>query len=186
MKPGQVLPQILSACVLTAGLAACGGGSGATASPAPGTPAAQPAATSAPATAASSPAAPGSSGTMTAAEQMISANWATFFSAKTPVAKRVQLLQDGPAFAAVIKAQASSPLAAQATAKVTKVAVTGKSAAVTYSILESGTTALAGQKGTAVNSNGTWQVGAASFCGLLALENGGSTAGLPAACKSAG
>ena len=37
----------------------------------------------------------------------------------------------------------------------------------------------------AVYQDGTWKVGLASFCGLLALENGGKTSGLPAACKSA-
>jgi hypothetical protein len=36
---------------------------------------------------------------------------------------------------------------------------------------------------TAVLQDGTWKVGAASFCGLLALQNGGSTKSLPAVCK---
>ena len=49
-----------------------------------------------------------------------------------------------------------------------------------------GQSALANQAGVAVLQDGTWKVGLASFCGLLALENGGKTSGLPAACKSAG
>jgi hypothetical protein len=124
---------------------------------------------------------------MTASEQAVAADWAAFFSARTPVAKRVTLLQDGTVLATVIKAQATSTLASEATAKVTKVTLTSPTQAdVTYSILLSGTPALSGQKGVAVYKNGTWQVGVASFCGLLATENGGKTSSLPAACKSAG
>jgi hypothetical protein len=57
---------------------------------------------------------------------------------------------------------------------------------VSYSILLGGQPALSGQTGVAVLQDGTWKVGLASFCGLLATENGGKTAGLPAACRSAG
>jgi hypothetical protein len=118
---------------------------------------------------------------------MIAANWATFFNAKTPVAKRVSLLQDGQTFQSIIKSQAGSGLAASATAKVTKVTMVSSSQAkVTYSILIGGQSALSNQSGVAVYQGGTWKVGLASFCGLLALENGGKTSGLPAACKSAG
>ena len=117
---------------------------------------------------------------------MIAANWATFFNAKTPVAKRVSLLQDGQTFQSKIKSQAGTGLAASATAKVTKVTmVSSTQAKVTYSILLGGQTALANRTGVAVYQDGTWKVGLASFCGLLALENGGKTSGLPAACKSA-
>jgi len=58
-------------------------------------------------------------------------------------------------------------------------------AIVTYDILLSGTPVLSNQKGIAVNQGGTWKVGDTSFCGLLALQTGGS-ANLPAACKTAG
>ena len=64
--------------------------------------------------------------------------------------------------------------------------VTASQATVKYDILLGGTPALKNQTGTAVNQNGTWKVGVASFCGLLTLENAGKTAGLPAPCKSAG
>ena len=101
------------------------------------------------------------------------------------MAKRVSLLQDGSTFASIIKSQAGSGLAATATAQVTKVTViTSSEAEVTYSILVGGTPELKDQKGTAVLQDGTWKVGVASFCGLLTLENGGSTSSLPAACKS--
>jgi len=160
--------------VLGVGIAACGSSSnsGASSSPSASAPA-----TSAPATSAS--AAPSGSAAAT-----ITANWEKFFNAKTPVAQRVALLQNGPVFASVIKAQAGSGLAATATAKVSKVTVTSsKQATVKYSILISGATALANQTGVAVYQGGTWKVGLASFCGLLTLENSGKT---PAVCKSAG
>lgn len=102
------------------------------------------------------------------------------------MAKRVSLLQDGQTFQSIIKSQAGSGLAASATAKVTKVTmVSPTQAKVTYSILIGGQPALANQAGVAVLQDGTWKVGLASFCGLLAVENGGKTSGLPAACKSA-
>jgi hypothetical protein len=118
---------------------------------------------------------------------MIAKNWEAFFSAKTPVAKRISLLQDGQTFASVIKAQAGSGLAATATAKVTKVTMVSSSQGkVTYSILIGGQPALSSQSGVAVLQDGTWKVGLASFCGLLTLENNGKTSGLPAACNSTG
>lgn len=153
---------------LAVALAACGS-SGTT----------TPKANSSPST--SAPAA--SSGSATA---QITTNWQAFFSAKTPESRRVQLLQNGQDFASVIKAQAGSTLASSATAQVTKVTdVSSSQAKVTYSILVGGTPELKDQAGVAVLQNGTWKVGDASFCGLLALENGGSTSGLPAACHSA-
>ncbi len=160
--------------VLGVGIAACGSSnnSGASSSASASAPA-----TSAPATAAS--AAPSGSAAAT-----ITANWEKFFNAKTPVAQRVALLQNGSMFASVIRAQAGSGLAATATAKVSKVTVTSsKQATVRYSILISGATALANQTGVAVYQGGTWKVGLASFCGLLTLENSGKT---PSVCKSAG
>jgi hypothetical protein len=121
-----------------------------------------------------------------AAEHQIATNWTTFFDPKTPVSQRIALLQDGQTFASVIQAQAGSSLASQASAAVSKVAVSNPSqASVSYSILLGGNPALPNQSGTAVYQSGTWKVAVASFCGLLALEAGGSTAALPAACKTA-
>ena len=115
------------------------------------------------------------------------ADWEAFFNAKTPMARRVELLQNGQVFAPVIRAQAGSTLASAATAQVTKVTlVSPAQAKVTYSILVGGTPQLKNQAGVAVLQDGTWKVGDASFCGLLALENGGSTSGLPVACHHAG
>lgn len=171
-------PLILLACVVGVTLAACGSSSSSSPSPSAS-------ATSSPATSATSSAS--ASAGSSAAEQAITANWTAFFDAKTPVAKRVSLLQDGQVVASVIRSQAGSGLASEATAKVTKVTVTSPTqATVTYSILVGGQPALSGKTGIAVLQGGTWKVGLASFCGLLVLENSGKTTGLPAACNSAG
>jgi hypothetical protein len=115
----------------------------------------------------------------------ITANWIAFFNPKTPMAKRISLLQNGEKFASQIQASASFPGASSASAKVTKVTVTSATqATVIYSILLLGTPVpgLTNTKGVAVLENGTWKVGDASFCVLLTLENTGNT---PAVCRSA-
>lgn len=174
MKANRALSGILLACALGVGVGACGSSSTSSAPK-----------TTAPGTTAAKASASASSSAM--AESQIKANWMAFFNPKTPVAKRISLLQDGQEFASVIKAQASSGLASQVSAKVTKVTlVSARQAKVTYSIMEGGKTVLPNQTGVAVFQNGTWKVGVASFCGLLALENGGKTSKLPAACKAAG
>jgi len=179
MVARRVLQQILLVGALAAGLAACSSSSNSSSSGASSSPSSAPS-SSAPASSASPASSSGAAST-------IAANWATFFNAKTPVAKRVSLLQDGQTFQSIIKSQAGSGLAASASAKVTKVTmVSSTQAKVTYSILIGGQSALANQAGVAVLQDGTWKVGLASFCGLLAVENGGKTSGLPAACKSAG
>ena len=178
MVARRVLQQILLVGALAAGLAACSSSGNSSSSGASSSPSSAPS-SSAPASSASPVSSSGAAST-------IAANWATFFNAKTPVAKRVSLLQDGQTFQSIIQSQAGLGLAASATAKVTKVTmVSSTQAKVTYSILIGGQSALAHQAGVAVLQDGTWKVGLASFCGLLALENGGKTSGLPAACKSA-
>ena len=173
----RVVQQVLLVCALAAGVAACsssGNSSGASPSP-----------SSAPSSSATAASASPVSSSGDAAT--IKANWEAFFNPKTPVAKRVSLLQDGQTFATVIKSQAGSGLASSASAKVTKVTVVSPSQAkVTYSILLGGQPVLSGRTGVAVKQGGTWKVGVASFCGLLTVENNGKTSGLPAACKSAG
>jgi hypothetical protein len=183
VKAHLAVQQLMLAAALTAGIAACGSSgnssSGASSSPSTTSPASTAAAS--PTATASGPAA------SSPAAAAIKANWEAFFNAKTPTAKRIALLQNGQTFASVIKAQAGSGLASSATAKVTTVTVESPTQAkVLYSILLGGSPALSNQTGVAVNQNGTWKVGVASFCGLLQIENGGSTANLPSACKSAG
>jgi hypothetical protein len=143
----------------------------------PGAASAQPASpTSAAATASSG-------GTSSATTAQIKADWQEFFRAKTPVATRISLLQNGSAFASILKSQASSPLAASATSTVEAVTVESPvQAKVTYSILLQGTPALKTEPGVAVHQNGTWKVGDQSFCALLILESSGKA---PAACANA-
>lgn len=181
MVARRVPQQILLVCALAAGIAACSSGSNSSSSGTSSSP------SSAPSSSASAPATSASPVSSSGATAAITADWEAFFSPKTPVAKRVSLLQDGQTFASVIRSQAGSGLASSATAKVTKVTVVSPSQAkVTYNILLGGQPALSNQSGVAVKQAGTWKVGVASFCGLLTVENGGKTSGLPAACKSAG
>jgi hypothetical protein len=103
----------------------------------------------------------------------ITSNWEAFFSPKTPASKRVGLLENGQAFAQVIKAGEANPLAKSVAAKVSKVTVapSGKSATVVYTVTLGGKPALSNEKGQAVLQNGTWKVGTSSFCTLLKLES---------------
>lgn len=163
-------PLILLACALGIGLAACGssGGSGS-----PG----------GSASATSSAKAPVVSGNTV---NTIATNFATFFDAKTPVAKRISLLQNGQQFASIIQQQAGKGLAAETTARVDGVQQeTSTTAKVVYDLLLAGVPALKAQSGAVVLQNGTWKVGTVTFCALLAMENGNSTKGLPAACQAA-
>lgn len=182
MNSHRHISQLLGGCALaalTVTLAACGGSSPASAG------SSAPASTSsAPAT--SPAAASTSSGASAGTVATITSNWEAFFNAKTPDSKRVALLQDGTQFQSVISSQSGSSLASLATAKVTHVTLSSPTqAAVTYTILVSGTPELKNQSGTAVLQNGTWKVSVASFCGLLTIENAGKTSGLPSACKTA-
>jgi hypothetical protein len=170
----RLVSWILLASAACLGVAACS--SSTSSAPPASSPSAKPSASST----------SSASSAMSADEKAITTNWTTFFDPKTPVAQRVSLLQNGSAFASVISAQAGSSLAASASAQVTKVTVvTTSEAAVTYTILVAGTPTLKNQAGTAIYQDGKWKVGDTSFCGLLSLENGGKTSGLPAACKSA-
>ena len=172
----RVVQQILLVCALAAGIAACSSSGNSSSSGASSSPSSAPSS--------SAPASPVSASGTAAT---IKTNWEAFFNPKTPVAKRVSLLQDGQTFATVIRAQAGSGLASSASAKVTKVTVVSPSQAkVTYAILVGGQPVLSGRTGVAVKQAGTWKVGVASFCGLLTVENNGKTSGLPAACTSAG
>ena len=115
----------------------------------------------------------------------ITANWETFFSGKTPAAKKISLLQNGSEVRFGHQRPgrvAASPPGPRA--KVTAVVVnSATSATVSYDITLNGTTALPNQTGTAVYQDGSWKVGDVSFCELLKLENGGTA---PSVCSSAG
>jgi hypothetical protein len=177
-QPVRVIPVAAFALLATVTVAACSSGnssSGASAS----------ASAAAPTSAAPTSAAPttSSSGSNSAATAQIKANWEAFFNPKTPVSKRVSLLQNGSTFASIIQSQASSSLASSATSSVSLVTIESPSQAkVKYSILVGGTPALNNQPGVAVYQDGIWKVGDQSFCALLTLENSGKA---PSACASA-
>ena len=168
---------------LAATATACSGSSSSPAATSSSSTPATSAAASSPAATGSSAAASSSGGAAGAnAKAEITANWEAFFDGKTSATKKIALLQNGDTFAAIIKAQAGSGLAASAGAKVTAVTVKSPtSATVKYDITLNGTTALANQTGTAVYQDGTWKVGDVSFCQLLTLENGGKA---PAVCST--
>lgn len=163
------------ALALAAAITACSSGTSSSTSSAPATTPATSAATSASATAATG-------GGSSATEATIKTNWEKFFNASTPNSERVTLLENGQKYAAEIQAM-SGGLASTASAKVNSVTVTSPTqATVKYDILIGGTPMLSGQTGVAVLENGTWKVGDASFCALLAVANGGKA---PSVCSSA-
>jgi hypothetical protein len=170
------LTQFLAAAgviVLAAVLTACGGSNGAS-----------PGSSSSPSSAHSS--AP--SGPMptagAAAQAAIKQDWTEFFDAKTPTSRRVQLIEHGQELAQVLKAQAGSSLASSASAKVNSVTLTSPTqATVKYTVLVAGSPVLNNQTGVAVYRGGVWQVGDASFCALLKMENSGSSTSLPQVCQ---
>jgi hypothetical protein len=140
-----------------------------------------------PATAGSGPSSMASPGaTLTGVQAQIKQNWEAFFNGSTDAEKKVSLLQNGDQFRQAIEAQANSALAKSAGASVKDVAINGSQATVTYDVTLGGQAVLTGQQGQAVLEGGAWKVSDASFCQLLALENGGSTSGLPPACGAAG
>jgi hypothetical protein len=167
MNGDRGLAGMVLACALGASVAACGS------TPAPHT---------APTPKTSPPGLP----PVFHASLQIRSHWSKFFTTGTPVSERIKLLQDGREFSSIIASQARSPRAAHASAMVTKVVLlSATQARVTYSVMENGKTVLPNQTGVAVYSGGTWKVGVASFCRLLALEKGGKTSSLPAACRAA-
>jgi hypothetical protein len=96
--------------------------------------------------------------------------WTTFFSGSAPTAKRVALLQNGSQFSSAIKTLTKNPLASKTSATVSSVTLQGPSKAkVVYTVYLAGTPALKHRTGTAVKTNGQWQVGDGSFCALLKL-----------------
>ena len=119
------------------------------------------------------------SGSTANAQAQIRSAYEQFFSANTPLADRVAVLQDGSRFKKVVASFASNPLAKNVHVTVSSVGVQGAGKAkVVYSV-KFGNTSLGKQPGTAVLQNGTWKVGFASLCKLVALS--GTT---PSACKS--
>jgi hypothetical protein len=126
----------------------------------------------------------GSSGTTTtdttaAARAQIKSAYVKFFSGKTPVSDRVAVLQNGSKFKGLVTSFANNPLAKNVNVTVSSVTIEGGDNAKVVYTVKLGGAGLPKQIGTAVRENGTWKVGYASLCKLVALQ--GST---PSACKS--
>ena len=126
----------------------------------------------------------GSSGTTTtdttaAARAQIKSAYVKFFSGKTPVSDRVAVLQNGSKFKGLVTSFANNPLAKNVNVTVSSVTLDGGDNAKVVYTVKLGGAGLPKQTGTAVRENGTWKVGYASLCKLVALQ--GST---PSACKS--
>ncbi len=174
MRSGWARPQLIAgaAAAATITIAACGGGGTSTPSASPGT---------------RSPSASAMPSTGAAGQAAVKAAWLEFFNGRTSTARRVLLLENGPAFSSLIASQARQPTVAAVSAQVNSVSlVSPTEAKVTYTVLQAGSPVLANQSGVAVYQNGTWKVTTRSFCGLLTLETGGSTASLPGICRGSG
>lgn len=113
-----------------------------------------------------------------AAKAQIKSAYEKFFSGQSSVSDRVAVLQNGPKFKSVVQGFASNPLAKNVRVTVSSVALQGANNANVVYTVKLGSAGLPKQNGTAVRQNGTWKVGYASLCRLVALQ--GST---PSACK---
>ena len=113
-----------------------------------------------------------------AAQAQIKSAYQKFFSGQTSVADRVAVLQNGPKFQSVVQSFASNPLAKNVHVTVSSVKLQGADNAKVVYTVKLGSAGLPKQTGTAVLQSGTWKVGYASLCKLVALQ--GST---PSVCK---
>ncbi|MFF2555959.1 hypothetical protein ACFVUS_33460 [Nocardia sp. NPDC058058] len=94
-----------------------------------------------------------------------------FFDSSLPVDQKMALVENGPAFAETLRAQANSSIAGGASASVSQVDSTGPDrAAVTYTIKKHGFPLLPNRHGEAIRTDGSWKVTAQTFCSLLQLE----------------
>jgi uncharacterized protein YceK len=105
-----------------------------------------------------------------AAQAQIKSAYQKFFSGTTSVSERSAVLQDGTKFKSVIQGFASNPLAKKVNVTVSSVKLQGKDKATVVYTIKLGSAGLPKQTGTAVRQNGTWKVGYASLCKLVALQ----------------
>jgi hypothetical protein len=124
-------------------------------------------------------ASPATTSSAAADKAQIKSAYEKFFSGQTSVSDRVALLQNGSTFEGVIRGFASLPLAKNVNVTVSSVTLEGGDNAKVVYTVKLGSAGLPKQTGTAVRQNGTWKVGYASLCKLVALQ--GST---PSARKS--
>lgn len=99
----------------------------------------------------------------------------TFFDGRTSAATAATVLQNGPKFAAALRAQAGSQQAKSLTAKIVSIARDPQHpsphvAKVGLSLLSGGQILLPDSPGLAVEVSGRWLVSAQTFCALLQLQ----------------
>jgi hypothetical protein len=119
------------------------------------------------------------SGNTAAAQAQVKSAYQKFFSGQTSIPDRVAVLQGGSKFKGLVTSFASNPLAKNVSVAVSTVKLEGQDRAKVVYTVKLGGAALPKLTGTAVRENGTWKVGDASLCKLVALQ--GST---PSVCKS--
>ena len=121
------------------------------------------------------------SGVNDAAASEITTAYIRFFDPTVAQAEKIALIQDGAAFSQAISQGSKSEFAKTTTVQVTKVNVTSANkATVIFTVLRTGSPALANQIGYAVHENGKWKVAGATFCGLLATQGA-----VPPVCTTA-
>jgi Flp pilus assembly protein TadD len=103
-------------------------------------------------------------------QDKIKTAYETFFSAKSSVAQRVAVLQNGPQFKALVTEFANNPLAKNVSATVGTVTLQGANNAKVVYTVKFGGTRLPQQTGTAVRQNGSWKVGYQGLCKLVSLS----------------
>ncbi|MFC8528058.1 MULTISPECIES: hypothetical protein [Nocardia] len=112
-----------------------------------------------------------------ATTQAITQAYTTFFDATQPADKRAAQVQSGDAFLQILQAQASNPQGQGTTVSVGAIKlVDASNADVGYSLLINGAPVLPDQTGQAVKEGSTWKVASATFCALIAIQGGTSTA----------
>lgn len=106
--------------------------------------------------------------------------WEQFFDAGTPIAVKQQLVQNGAALTAAVRAFTTDPATARSTARVTKVTFGGPNqATVTYDVLAFGKTRQSGATGAEVKTDTGWKISAASLCAMVKPASGVGLPGCP-------
>ncbi|MFE3543012.1 hypothetical protein ACFXK0_08580 [Nocardia sp. NPDC059177] len=107
----------------------------------------------------------------------ITKTYTTFFDGSKSATERAALVESGDAFLAILQAQSATPATSGTSVTVASVTPTGATTAdVGYTLLMGGNPVLPDQTGQAVKQGDTWKVAAATFCALLAIQGGTSTA----------
>jgi len=121
-----------------------------------------------------------SSAQKSADTQQITANWKTFFAAKTSLQNRENLLQDGSKFTQPIQSEFNAFSTQASSAIVSNVTITSSTTAnVVYTVDLNAQPVLKDQLGKSVLIGNVWQVSDSTLCGLLTL--GGDK---PSACSN--